>query len=125
MKFYFGFIVLLTFNLSSCGQDLLQTNTETLGSYSVSNPNFYLNISKVNGGATSSNFMQICRVYNDSTYEIVKNIANVDSIVEFKYYLDTIKLLVRGKQSSETIENDTVKFSINDIFIQGRRKKAN
>lgn len=125
MKFYFGFIMLLIFNLSSCGQDLLQTNTETLGSYSVNNPNFYLNISKVNGGATSSNFMQIRRVYNDSTYEIIKNIGNRDSVVAFTYRADSVNLIFRGRQWDQYSENDTLKFSIHDVAIPGRRKIKN
>lgn len=125
MKFSFGVIMSLAFTLNSCGQDLLQTNSETLGSYSVNNANFYLNISKVNGGATSSNFMQIRRVYNDSTYEIVKNIRDVDSIIKFKYEIDTVLLITRGRYWADDIKNDSIKFSINDIFIQGRRKKLN
>ena len=76
MKLYFLAIILLVVTFNSCGQDLLQTSSETLGSYNINNLNFYINISKINGGATSTDCMQIRRVYNDSTYEIVKNIEN-------------------------------------------------
>lgn len=126
MKFYFLAIVALAFTLNSCGQNLLQTSSETLGSYNVDNSTFYINISKVNGGATSSDFMQIRRVYNDSTYEVVKNIRNRDSIVVFSYKLDTINLIVRGRNWDKySTKNDTIKFSIKDIFIQGRYKIGN
>ena len=125
MKLYFLAIILLVVTFNSCGQDLLQTSSETLGSYNINNLNFYINISKINGGATSTDCMQIRRVYNDSTYEIVKNIENRDSVVIFNYKSDTINLIVRGRQWDKYSENDTIKFSINDIFIQGRRKIKN
>ena len=124
MKFYLLFDLIIIFTLCSCGQ-LLTTSTETIGSYNVNNTNFYINISKVNGGATSSDFMQIRRVYNDSTYEIVKNIRNRDSVVVFNYRNDSISLIVRGRLAAKYIKNDTIKFSINDIEIPERRKIKN
>ena len=115
----------IIFALNSCGQDIVTTSSETIGAYNVNNPNFYINISKVNGGATSSDFMQVRRVYNDSTYEIVKNIRNRDSVVVFAYKQDSVNLIVRGRLAAEYIKNDTIKFSINDIAIPGRRKIKN
>ena len=125
MKFYLIAILSIVFALNSCGQDIVTTSSETIGAYNVNNPNFYINISKVNGGATSSNFMQVRRVYNDSTYMIVKNIQNRDSVVMFSYKQDSVNLIVRGRLAAEYIENDTIRFSINDTFISERRKVKN
>lgn len=113
-------VVYLSIIFTSCG-DLLTSESKNIGSYNINNNNFYINISKV-GGSTSSDFMQIRRVYNDSTFEVVNNIKDVDSIVEFKYYSDTIKLIVRGRQSAEYIKNDTVSFLINNTWTPGRFK---
>ena len=113
-------VIYLSIIFTSCG-DLLTSESKSIGSYNVNNKNFYINISKV-GGSTSADFMQVRRVYNDSTFEVVNNIKNRDSIVEFKYYSDTIKLIVRGRQSAEYIKNDTVSFSINNIWTPGRFK---
>ena len=115
----------IIFALNSCGQDIVTTSSETIGAYNVNNPNFYINISKVNGGATSSDFMQVRRVYNDSTYEIVKNIRNRDSVVVFAYKIDSVNLIIRGRQWDKYSENDTLKFSINDIAIPERHKIKN
>ena len=125
MKFYLIPMLSIIFALNSCGQDIVTTSSETIGAYNVNNPNFYINISKVNGGATSSNFMQVRRVYNDSTYMIVKNIQNRDSVVMFSYKQDSVNLIVRGRLAAEYIENDTIRFSINDTFISERRKVKN
>ena len=112
-------VIYLSAIFTSCS-DLLTSESKSIGSYNVNNQNFYINISKAGGGATSSDFMQIRRVYNDSTFEVVNNIKDVDSIVEFKYYSDTIKLIVRGRQWAEDIRNDTVNFSINNTWTPGR-----
>ena len=125
MKFYLIPMLSIIFALNSCGQDIVTTSSETIGAYNVNNPNFYINISKVNGGATSSDFMQVRRVYNDSTYEIVKNIRNRDSVVVFAYKIDSVNLIIRGRQWDKYSENDTLKFSINDIAIPGRHKIKN
>ena len=125
MKIQFIIALCLVFALESCEGGLLHTSSETLGSYSVNNPNFYVNISKVNGGATSSDVVQVRRVYKDSTYEIVKNIKDGDSILQFNCKTDTVNMIVRGRYWAQDINNDTIKFSVNDIFIEGRHKVTN
>ena len=125
MKIQFIIALCLVFALESCEGGLLHTSSEMLGSYSVNNPNFYFNILKINGGATSSDVMQVRRVYKDSTYEIVKNIRDGDSIIQFNCKTDTVNMIVRGRYWAQDINNDTIKFSVNDIFIEGRRKIIN
>jgi hypothetical protein len=123
MKFNLITIFLFIFTFNSCGQDLFTVKSEMIGSYNINNSHFYINILKVSSGATDPDIMQIRRVYNDSTYEIVKNIENVDSIVKFNCIRDSVTLIVRGKLWKEYIENEIHEFSITYTLIPGRRKK--
>lgn len=125
MKFHLIVMLSIFFIVNSCSQNIVTTSSETIGSYDVNVPTFYINISKVYGDATSSDFMQIRRVYSDSTYEIVKNIRNRDSVVIFTYKADSANLIVRGRLAADYVKNDTIKFSINDTSIRGRRKIGN
>ncbi len=111
-----------TLSIISCGQDLLETSAETLGSYDIGKDSFYINIAKINGGATSSDFMQIRRVFKDSTFEVIKNIPNVDSIVKFTFKNDTINLIARGKLNEDYILSDSLEFSVYDFFTRQRFK---
>ncbi len=125
MKLYLLAILSIISTLTSCGQDLFTVTSKPIGSFNVNNSNFYISVTKVSTGATSSDFMQVRRVYNDSTYEVVNNITDVDSIVEFKHYSDTIKLIVRGRLWDESIKNDTFRFPISNTWTPGRFKIKN
>jgi hypothetical protein len=118
MKTYLAIILIAIFSLNSC-LDLTNKSTP-IASYHLADKDFYIDIVEAGGGATSADYMQIRRVYKDSTCEIVNNIANRDSIVYFKLDADTITLIVRGRQSAEYIKNDTFRFSVNNTWTPGR-----
>jgi hypothetical protein len=122
MKLNLIIIFLFIFSFNSCGQDLFSVKSELIGSYDLKNNQFYLNILKISSGATDPDIMQIRRVYNDSTYEIVKNIENVDSIVKFNCIRDSATLIVRGKLWDEYVQDEIHEFSVNYTLISGRRK---
>ena len=119
MKSYFLVILFAVSVLTSCG-NLIETSSERLGSYNINNPNFYISISKVNGGATSQNVMQIRRVYKDSTCEVLDNIPAVDSVVQFKFTTDSIFIIARGRYWAKDSRNDTIHCAVNKVWGSGR-----
>jgi hypothetical protein len=118
MKNHLVLLFAALFLLSSCLD--LTNKSRTIASYHLADKDFYLDITETGGGATSADFMQIRRVYKDSTYEVVNNIPNADSVVYFRLDLDTIDLIVRGRQSYASIPNDTFRFSVNNSWTSGR-----
>lgn len=121
MKPYMVIYFLSMCFLYSCTEvAIANAKLELIQNHKLDNHDFYVSIVKINSGATSSNVMQIRRVYSDGTHEIINNIENRDSVVHFECVKDSVLLVVRGRLSAEFLKSDTFKFLINDTWTPGR-----
>ena len=113
-------IVIGLFLLSGCVQLELNSTEKVLKSYDLENYDFKLQVYHISSPATSPNFIQVRRLYRDSSYEIAYNIANRDSFINLKVQTDEVSLVVKGKERRDFIKNDTVRFSINNKWNDQR-----
>lgn len=88
---------------------MFEVQEETLASYSISGKNFKIEIKRVAAGATTSDVIQIRKIYSEGKFEVLKSIDGYSDLISSNVIADSVlRIIVKdsgyANNSPDTLE---------------------